>query len=55
MKNHTKPKSDKEVFMAALALFDRDEAELHGTPLDADVDVDAFVERAFGNVTIPPT
>ena len=40
--------------MAALAIFDRPEAELHDKPLDEDVDIDAFVDRALGNVTMPP-
>jgi hypothetical protein len=51
MKNQT---SDADAFFAALALYDRPESELHTKPLDADVDVDGFVEAAFGNVTLPP-
>lgn len=47
-------KSDRELFAEALRLFDRPEEELHQQPLPADADVDAFVDRAFGNVTLPP-
>jgi hypothetical protein len=46
--------SDKDAFLAVLSMYDRPEHELHQKPLDADDDVDAFVDRAFGNVTIPP-
>jgi hypothetical protein len=47
-------KSDREMFADALRLFDRPEDELHQQPLPADADVDAFVEKAFGYVTVPP-
>lgn len=46
--------SDRELFAEALRLFDRPEEELHQQPLPADADVDAFVEKAFGYVTVPP-
>ena len=47
--------SDREVVNEALSLFDRPESELHQRVLDADADVDGFLDRAFGNVTLPPT
>jgi hypothetical protein len=47
-------RSDREIVSEALALFDRPESELHQRVLDADADVDAFVDRAFGNKTLPP-
>ncbi len=47
-------KSDRELFVEALELFDRPEAELRQRPLDADEDVDAFVDAAFVNITLPP-
>lgn len=46
--------TDREAFLASLALYDRPEPELHQRVLDEDCDVDAFVDRAFGNVTLPP-
>jgi hypothetical protein len=45
-------RTDREVFMQSLALFDRPESKER--VLESDVDIDAFVEGAFGNVTIPP-
>lgn len=48
------PMSDRELFAEALRLFDRPEEELHQQPLPADTDVDAFVDDAFDNVTLPP-
>jgi hypothetical protein len=48
-------KTDRELFQEALELFNRSEAELRQRPLEHDVDVDAFVEKAFGNTTLPPT
>ena len=48
-------RTDREIFMQSLALFDRPESKVR--VLDEDVDIDNFVERAFrtqGNVTIPP-
>jgi hypothetical protein len=42
-----KHKSDLETFKEALSMWDRPESELFGTPLDADADVDSFVDRAF--------
>ncbi len=47
-------KSDRDVFFAALKLYDRPENELRQRPLDDDVDVDAFIDAAFGNITLPP-
>ena len=47
-------KSDREIVAEALHIFDRPEDELHQQPLPADVDVDAFIDAAFGNVTLPP-
>jgi hypothetical protein len=46
--------TDHDLFADSLRLFDRPEAELHDRVLDHDTDIDGFVERAFGNVTIPP-
>ena len=46
--------ADREAFFRTLALYDRPEAELRQRVLDADVDIDAFVDRAFGGATIPP-
>lgn len=40
-------KSDRALFLEALALWDRPEAQLYGKALDADVDTDAFVDRAL--------
>ena len=48
----TKP-TDTEQFFASLALFDHELDQQK--PLDHDVDVDAFVDAAFGNATLPPT
>ena len=48
-------RTDREIFMQSLALFDRPESK--DRVLDEDVDIDNFVESAFrtqGNVTIPP-
>ena len=50
-----KAPTDRETFLAALALYDKPESELHGKPLEADVDVDGFIDEAFGNITLPPT
>jgi hypothetical protein len=50
-----KTPTDREMFLASLALFDRPESELRQRPLDEDADVDAFVEAVFGNGTLPPT
>ena len=47
--------SDREIVQEALALFDRPEGELHQRVLDADADTDGFVERFFGNITLPPS
>jgi hypothetical protein len=47
--------SDREVVNQALALFDRPEGELHQRVLDADADTDGFVDRFFGNITMPPS
>ena len=54
MQNPTKKSAptDRELFMQSLALFDRPDEKQQ--PLDGDVDIDAFVESSFGNVTIPP-
>jgi hypothetical protein len=52
-----KSPTDKEAFMASLALFDRPESELRQRCLDESADVDAFVDNAFrvmGNVSMPP-
>jgi len=53
-----KSDSDRDVFFASLALFDRDEGELHQRALPSDTDVDIFVESAFhkalGNPSLLP-
>ena len=49
------PLSDKETFLNSLKIYDRPESELHHRPLDEDVDTDAFIDGAFGNITLPPT
>ena len=53
-----KSDSDRDVFFASLALFDRDEVELHQRALPSDTDVDIFVESAFhkalGNPSLLP-
>lgn len=41
------PKSDRALFLEALALWDRPREELHNPGIDADVDTDAFIERAL--------
>jgi hypothetical protein len=46
-------RTDREIFMQSLALFDRPESK--DRVFESDVDIDAFVERALGNATIPPT
>jgi hypothetical protein len=47
--------TDSDVFFASLRLYDRPESELKQRPLDADADIDGFVEAAFPrNATIPP-
>ena len=46
--------TDRELFAEALRMFDRPEGELHQRPLEADEDVDAFIDTAFGNITLPP-
>ena len=47
--------SDRDVFFASLALFDRDERELHQRALPGDTDVDAAVEAAFAKAQRNPT
>lgn len=47
------PHRDRDQFLQSLALFER--GETNERVLDDDVDVDAFVDKAFGNITIPPT
>lgn len=53
-----KSDTDRDVFFASLALFDREEADLHHRALPADTDVDIFVESAFhkalGNPSLLP-
>ena len=45
--NPARTKTEKKVFLDALALWDRPEEELFGQPLSADVDTDSFVDRAL--------
>lgn len=45
-------RTDREIFMQSLALFDQPESK--DRVLDDDVDIDAFVDKALGNVTLPP-
>ena len=47
--------SDRDTFLASLALFDRDESELHQRALPGDTDVDAAVEAAFAKAQRNPT
>ncbi len=51
-------KSDRDLFFATLALYDRDERELRQRALPRDTDVDAAVEAAFaramGNPSLLP-
>ncbi|HEY1101004.1 MAG TPA: hypothetical protein VGF99_18845 [Myxococcota bacterium] len=53
-----KPDTDRDTFFASLAIYDRDEGELHQRALPADTDVDVFVESAFhkalGNPSLLP-
>lgn len=42
--------TERHEFLDALALWDRPEEELRQKALDADVDVDAFVERAVARM-----
>ena len=48
-----KAPTDRETFFQSLALFDR--PEQRERVLEDDVDIDAFVERALGTVTLPPS
>ena len=43
--------TDNSLFLEALSLWDRPMDELHRKELDADFDVDAFVERAMSNLS----
>lgn len=45
--HHSSNKSDRALFLEALQMWDRPREELHTKALDADVDVDSFVERAL--------
>ena len=53
LRSQATPPSDRDAFFATLSLYDKPESELHQKPLDSDVDVDAFIDVAFGNITIP--
>lgn len=44
--------TDRELFFQSLALFDRPDQK--DRVLEDDIDIDAFVERALGNATMPP-
>lgn len=50
--------TDRDVFFASLALFDREEKEMRQRVLPADTDIDATVEAAFmkalGNPSLLP-
>jgi hypothetical protein len=55
----TNPSSDRDLFLASLRMWDRDEQDLHNNrvlPGDTDTDgfVEAFVERAMGNPSRVP-
>lgn len=41
------PRSEQQVFLDALAIWDRPEEQLYGKVFEPDVDTDAIVERAF--------
>lgn len=47
-----KAPTDRDIFFQSLALFDRPDQK--DRVLEDDVDIDAFVERALSNATIPP-
>jgi hypothetical protein len=49
------PRSDKDLFFASLALFDRDESELRHKIFDEDVDLDAAVERGVEDMLRMPS
>ena len=42
-------RTDRELFVEALALWDRPESELYGKVLDDDIDIDSLVQRFLGN------
>jgi hypothetical protein len=44
------PPMDADAFEAALKLWDRPEAELGGTPLERDDDVETFLDDAFRSI-----
>ncbi len=44
-----KPKSDRCIFLDALAIWDRPEEQLYGKVFEKDVDTDAYVDRLFSN------
>lgn len=39
--------SDRKIFLDALAIWDRPEAQLYGKVFEDDLDTDAIVDRAF--------
>lgn len=44
-------KTEHSLFLEALSLWDRPMDELHRKEIDADFDIDAFVERAISNLS----
>jgi hypothetical protein len=44
-----KPRPDQQVFLDALAIWDRPEEQLYGKVFEPDVDTDAIVEHAFSS------
>lgn len=44
-----KLKSDRRIFLDALAIWDRPEEQLYGKVFERDVDTDGFVDRMLGN------
>jgi hypothetical protein len=43
-----KPKTDRRIFLDALAIWDRPEEQLYGKVFERDTDTDGFVDRALG-------
>jgi hypothetical protein len=51
-----KPEStDRDAFLASLALFDRDDRDLRQRALPGDTDIDAAVDAAFARLQRNPT
>lgn len=44
-----KAKTDRRLFLDALAIWDRPEEQLYGKVFERDVDTDSYVERMFAS------